>query len=80
MQYFVYIVECADKTLYCGTARDVNKRILEHNESMRGAKYTKTRRPVVLKYFETFSSKSAALKREHAIKKLTRKKKVELIN
>jgi len=77
--YFVYIVECADKTLYTGYTTDLDKRLKNHNESKVGAKYTKARRPVVLKYSEKLPTLSEALKREAKIKNLTRKEKLELI-
>lgn len=80
MSYFVYILECADKTLYTGITTDVQKRLLEHNESDKGAKYTRVRRPVKLVYSEDAIDRSMASKREYAIKKLTRAKKLELIN
>ncbi|MCH4008074.1 GIY-YIG nuclease family protein [Companilactobacillus sp.] len=76
--YFVYILLCADGTFYTGTSNDVKKRVKTHN-SGKGAKYTKTRRPVKLLYTEKLADKSAALKREAAIKKLTRPKKEELL-
>ena len=76
----VYIVRCADDTLYTGVARDVEKRVLEHNESPRGAKYTKARRPVVLMYCEACDDRSQALRREHVIKKLPRIEKIRLID
>lgn len=79
MPYFTYIVQCRDATLYCGYTTDLKKRVIEHNTSKKGAKYTKARRPVVLQYFETFTTVSKALKREHEIKKLTREKKLALI-
>lgn len=79
MSYFVYIVECKDKTLYTGSSNDVEKRVISHNNSKIGAKYTKSRRPVRLVYSESFKNKSQAMKRECEIKKLTRKQKVELI-
>ncbi|WP_334328512.1 GIY-YIG nuclease family protein [Companilactobacillus sp. HBUAS59699] len=72
--YFVYILLCADRTFYIGTSNDVLKRVATHN-SGKGAKYTKTRRPVKLLYQENLNSKSNALKREIELKKLTRKKK-----
>ncbi len=78
MNYFVYILECADKTLYTGTTNNLEKRILSHNTSKIGAKYTRGRRPVVLKYFEDCKTKGAALKREAVIKKLTREEKLKL--
>lgn len=75
---FVYILECSDKTLYCGWTNDLEKRILAHN-SGNGAKYTKSRRPVKLLYYEEFENKNDALKREYAIKKLKRSEKDKLI-
>ena len=80
MSYFVYILECADKTLYTGITKDVQKRLNKHNESDKGAKYTRVRRPVKLVYTEDSADRSTASKREYAIKKLTRAKKLELIN
>ncbi len=77
--FYTYILECCDKSLYCGYTNDLDGRIKTHNEG-KGAKYTKSRLPVRLAYFEAFETKSEALKREAAIKKLTRKKKLELIN
>ena len=79
MFYFVYIVECSDKTLYTGIATDVKRRIDEHNSSDKGAKYTKARRPVKLLYSEKLNNRSDATKREYAIKKLSREKKLQLI-
>lgn len=80
MEHIVYIVRCSDDTLYTGYTTDLEKRITEHNGDIRGAKYTKARRPVTLVYSETFSTKSEALKREHALKKLTRAEKLSLIS
>ncbi len=79
MSYFVYMVACADCTLYTGIARDVEKRVQEHNEGQRGAKYTKVRRPVTLVYTEPAVDRSAALKQEHALRQLTRGQKQALI-
>ena len=79
MNYFVYILECADRTLYTGTTNDLEKRILSHNTSKTGAKYTRGRRPVILKYFEDCGSKGNALKRECELKKLKRIQKYNLI-
>ena len=75
---FVYIVRCADGTLYTGVARDVERRIRHHNEG-KGARYTAGRQPVSLLYFEPQADWSAALKREIAIKRMTRKTKLRLI-
>ena len=79
MPYFVYILECRDKTLYTGITNNLEKRIKDHNESKIGAKYTSGRRPVVLKYFEKVSNRSKALKREIEIKSWTRRRKLDLI-
>jgi len=78
-KYYVYIVECADGSYYTGYTTDVQRRINEHNYSIKSAKYTRSRRPVKLIYVEEFESLSLALKREHAIKKLKRKAKKALI-
>ncbi len=80
MSYFVYILECADKSLYVGCTNDLDKRVIEHNESKRGAHYTKTRRPVVLRYFEKFATLKEARRREAEIKSWPREKKLSLIN
>ncbi|HSR89510.1 MAG TPA: GIY-YIG nuclease family protein [Candidatus Udaeobacter sp.] len=77
--YTVYIVECADKTLYTGWTNDLSKRIYAHNNSATGAKYTRGRRPVKLVYKEVVPSLKAALKREAAIKRLSRKEKMVLV-
>jgi predicted GIY-YIG superfamily endonuclease len=79
MPYFVYILECSDKTYYCGYTNNIEKRIKNHNEGKTGAKYTRSKRPVVLKYFEIFNTLSEALKREYLIKKLTHTQKAILI-
>lgn len=76
--YYVYIVRCSDNTLYTGSTNDIENRIATHNEG-KGSKYTRSRLPVALKYSETLSSKSEALKREAAIKKLSRIEKIKLI-
>lgn len=78
--YYVYIVKCADGTLYTGFTTNIERRLNEHNYSIKkAAKYTRSRRPVSLVYNEEYKTMSAALKREHAIKKLSRKRKIELI-
>lgn len=76
--YYTYLAECADRTLYCGYTDDVKNREMVHN-SGKGAKYTRSRLPVKIVYYEEFETKSEALKREHAIKKLTRGQKEKLI-
>ena len=76
---FCYILECADSTFYTGWTTDLGRRVKMHNAG-RGAKYTKLRRPVRLVYSEKLPSRSAAQKRELAIKRLRRSKKLELVN
>jgi putative endonuclease len=78
--YFTYILECSDGTLYVGSTNDLDKRLYSHNNLKRGAHYTKIRRPVVLKYYETFETFSEAKKREPQIKKLSRLEKLNLIS
>lgn len=75
--HYIYIVECRDNTLYTGYTTDLDKRIKTHN-SKKGAKYTRGRTPVVLKYYEEFDNKADAAKRESQIKKLKRAKKLRL--
>ena len=75
---YTYIVECADGSLFCGWTNDLDKRIKDHNAG-KGAKYTKTRLPVKLVYFEEFDTKEEAMSREWHIKQLRREKKMELI-
>lgn len=77
-RYFVYILECADHTLYTGYTTDLKRRLDTHNAG-KGAKYTKSRRPVRMVYHEDFPEKSQALSREAAIKTLTRAQKLALI-
>jgi putative endonuclease len=80
MKYFVYILECADKTLYSGYTNNLERRLKQHNHSKQGAHYTKIRRPVKLLYSETFGTLKEALRREYKIKQLTRAEKLELIS
>jgi len=75
---FIYIIKCKDDSLYTGWTNDLEARIKAHNEG-RGAKYTKGRGPVELLYTEEFDTKEEAMKREFALKKLTKAKKMELI-
>ena len=77
--YYVYILHCADDTLYTGIAKDLQRRLKEHNTSPKGAKYTMSRRPVTLVYHEHYHDRSSASKREYAIKKMPRGKKLEMI-
>ena len=75
---YTYIVRCSDGSLYTGWTNDLKKRIKDHNEG-RGAKYTRSRRPVVLAYYEEFATKEEAMSREWAIKQMPRSKKEEII-
>ena len=80
MPYYVYLVLCADNTLYTGITTDLERRVDEHNNSNeKGAKYTRARRPVRLVYSEEYENRSEASKREYLIKKMSRKDKVSLL-
>lgn len=74
---FTYLLRCADGTLYCGWTNCLEKRLLAHNQG-RGARYTRSRRPVELVYYEVFETKQEAMQREWAIKQMTRKQKLAL--
>ncbi len=75
---YTYLVQCADGTFYCGWTNDLDARVRAHNEG-KGAKYTKSRRPVRLVYYETFGTKAEAMRREAAIKRLSRAEKEKLV-
>lgn len=75
---YVYIVRCSDDTLYTGWTNDLKKRIAAHNAGS-GAKYTKSRRPVALVYYEAFETKQEAMSREFHLKRLSRAEKLALI-
>lgn len=75
---YTYILECADGTYYTGWTNNLEKRLKDHNEG-RGAKYTKARLPVSLIYYEEFQTKEEAMRREYAIKRMSRSEKVCLI-
>ena len=75
---YTYIVRCKDDSLYCGWTNNLEKRIASHNAGT-GAKYTKSRHPVELVYFETFDTKEEAMRREYTIKQLSRQEKLKLI-
>ncbi|HZJ68534.1 MAG TPA: GIY-YIG nuclease family protein [Candidatus Eisenbacteria bacterium] len=75
---YVYILECKDGTFYTGWTKDIKRRLAEHNSGL-GAKYTRGRCPVELRYVEEFETKEAAMSREFAIKKLSRAEKKQLI-
>ena len=76
---FVYILKCADGTLYTGWTTDIERRVLEHNAGKKGSRYTRVRRPVQLVYSETTEDNIAAMRREAQIKKLSREQKLLLI-
>lgn len=77
--WIVYILRCSDKSLYTGITTDISRRLNEHNYSSLGAKYTRARRPVMLVYEESFSSRSLAAQQEYKIKQLMRQEKEALI-
>lgn len=76
---YTYIVECSDGSLYTGWTNDLEKRLKAHNDG-KGAKYTKSRRPVVLAYYEEFQTKEEAMRREWEIKQMSRQKKIRMIS
>ncbi len=76
---YTYIVRCADGTLYTGWTKDLGRRVAAHNAGQ-GAKYTKSRRPVELVYFEDYDTKEAAMAREYRIKRMTRREKLALVD
>jgi putative endonuclease len=81
--WFVYLLRCADNTLYTGITTDLKRRLDEHNgenSSKKGARYTRHRRPVVLVYSETLATRASASQREYAIKQLSRTAKDQLIS
>ena len=78
--HYVYIVECADGTYYTGYTTNIERRLNEHNFSIKkAAKYTRSRRPVKLVYSESYDSISSAMKREYQIKKMSRNQKIKLL-
>jgi putative endonuclease len=77
--WFVYVLRCADNTLYTGITTDTARRVQEHNAGAPlGARYTRSRRPVTLVHMESVASRALATRREQAIKKLDRRRKLEL--
>lgn len=77
-QWYVYILRCHDGSLYTGVSTDVSRRLAEHNHGSRGARYTRSRRPVSLLYHESAGSRSEAQQREYAIRRLSREAKLAL--
>jgi len=78
MKFFVYLLECNDKSLYCGYTKDIEARLKAHKEG-KASKYTRARLPAKLVFLQGLKSKQAALKREAEIKSLTRKQKQMLV-
>ncbi len=78
MNYFVYILECHDKTLYVGSTNNLEKRLHAHNYLKSGAHYTKIRRPVVLQYYEKYKTYAKSRSREAELKRLRREEKIKL--
>ncbi len=76
---YTYILRCADGSLYCGWTNDLDKRLKSHNDGT-GSKYTRTRLPVELLYYESFETKQEAMSREYHIKRLSRAEKLSLID
>lgn len=79
-QWFVYLVRCSDNSLYTGITTDLSRRLQEHNSSPLGAKYTQSRRPVNLVYWESFPDRAAAARREYQLKKFPVAAKKALID
>lgn len=78
MPYYCYILECADRTFYTGWTTDPDRRLSQHNRGI-GARYTRTRLPVKIVYLEPQPDRASAMKRERAIKRLSRERKIRLI-
>jgi putative endonuclease len=77
--YYLYILQCSDRSLYTGITTDVKRRVQEHNTSSLGAKYTRGRRPVKLVYTKTFRNRSTASQAESLLKKMSRADKLKFI-
>lgn len=80
MSYYVYILECVDKTLYTGYTNNLDRRLEEHNYSNKGASYTKYRRPVYIIYYEEYETQREAMCREIELKKYRRKEKLKVVD
>lgn len=76
--YYVYLLRCADNTFYTGITTDVERRVTEHNQGKKGARYTRVRRPVTLAYKEQSTNRSEALKREYSLRQLSHEEKSKL--
>ncbi len=77
--WWVYLARCSDATLYCGVTTDLDRRFDEHNHALKGARYTRSRRPVEMVWSQKQKTRSAALKREYAVKQLSRREKEALV-
>lgn len=77
--WYTYMLRCADNSLYTGITTDIERRIKEHNTSEKGARYTRTRRPVEMIFFSEWKNRSQASKEETRIKKMTKKEKEEFL-
>lgn len=80
MSYYLYILKCADGTLYTGITTDLERRLEEHNAGKTGARYTRTRRPVQLMYSKPYDDRSKASRAEAQMKKLSRDEKLALVS
>tara|TARA_R100000664_G_C2758624_1_gene147663 strand:+ start:2110 stop:2364 length:255 start_codon:yes stop_codon:yes gene_type:complete len=78
--WFVYLLRCCDETLYCGITTDIERRIFEHNNTPKGSRYTRSRRPVSLLGYKKFPDRSTATKEEARIKKMKRSEKLLLFS
>ena len=78
--WYMYVVKCSDSTLYTGVTTDISRRLSEHNSGKRGAKYTRSRLPVSLVYWDEHPDRSTAQRYEAAFKRLSRARKVEIIS
>lgn len=78
--WFIYLLRCADNSLYAGITTDLSRRLHEHNHLSKGAKYTRARRPVALVYFESEINRSLASKREYQLRKQSKAKKEALVS
>ena len=76
----MYVVRCKDNSLYCGITTDVSRRVLDHNQGRRGAKYTRSRRPVTLVHSHLVGEKGEALRAELAFKKMSKAQKERLLH
>ena len=79
-EWFMYVVKCSDNSFYTGITTDITRRLYEHNTTSKGAKYTRSRRPVELIYWIDFKDRSTAAKAEARFKKLSRKEKEVILN